>query len=134
LLWDNFDGVMNANNTDLNKWLVKELNAGTKYDKKLIVYYGYIDNYGEDYLDIVRQIYTKKTTGGPNILLTGAYAKNDGMVPKQSAAFDGHTVAKQVECPNHDHADMKFDIEGDKKCVNGKSLFEYVKDDLLNIH
>jgi pimeloyl-ACP methyl ester carboxylesterase len=163
LLWDNFDGVMNVHNTDLNKWLVKELNAGTKYDEKLIVYYGYIDNYGEDYLDIVRQIYTKKTSGGPNILLTRAYdnkndehklltyssimmayglskkkdspyAKNDGMVPKQSAAFDGHTVARQVECPNHDHADMKFDIDGDKKCVNDKSLFEYVRDDLLNIH
>jgi len=54
------------------------------------------------------------------------------MVPKESATFDGHTVAKQVECPNHDHLDM---LDGKSTtCNNGLTLLDSVASDLNEIY
>jgi len=160
LLWDNFDGIM-GNNKDLNGWL-KKLNKDNTYDDKLTVYYGHIDTKSNEYKNIVKHIYVRSSSGGPGLLLDYArankddqhkellyssilmayglykdydnpYAKNDGMVPFQSGRFSGHKVAKRVNCPNHDHLDMMFEVNGDKNCSNGKTLFDNVADDLLNI-
>jgi len=60
------------------------------------------------------------------------YVWNDGMVPLQSGAFNGHTVAGKVRCPDHDHLDM-LGVNTNKKCATGKSLLESVRDSLISI-
>ncbi|MEK6846197.1 MAG: hypothetical protein AABY26_05530, partial [Nanoarchaeota archaeon] len=164
LLWDNFDGVMNNANNDINLWLKDYLNSNSTYDTKLIAYYGYLDPTNSTYQDIVNLIFT--IYGGPTKILLpyatssddhdkllagsialnyglfkqdvspdgkmGPYAKNDGMVPLQSAAFNGHTVSKQVECPGYDHLYMKDNNV--TQCNTGKTLFESLKDDLSPIY
>src|SRR3989338_6727119 len=67
----------------------------------------------------------------PNFSTVISYLDNDGMVPKQSAAFDNHTIYKQVECPNHDHLDMK---DGNATtCNNDLTLLNSVSSDLSDI-
>jgi len=47
---------------------------------------------------------------------------NDGVVPINSASFSGHRIANRVECPTHDHWDMRDGTGG--LCTNGLSVFE----------
>jgi len=161
LLWDNFDGVMRSTNNDINLWLSNSLNKDTAYDNKIIAYYGYVDSESAEYKTIVNQVYDN----GPGILLaesvpkddhkrllyasiainyglykapTSPYARNDGLVPVQSAAFNGHTVAKQVECPGFDHLEMKdggqkLEDKSEKLCANGLTLFKSISRDLSQI-
>jgi len=62
------------------------------------------------------------------------YKLNDGMVPFQSGRFGDHKLSKRVSCQNHDHLDMLFKTEGSKLCGNSDTLFDRVKDVLLNIN
>src|SRR5207253_3626059 len=73
------------------------------------------------------------------------YVINDGLVPISSARFDGVNVAKRVECPFHDHLDMRDDPDPyahlgdrteDRLCKNGDqrfSLFRSIAEDLIEI-
>ncbi|MCC7174526.1 MAG: hypothetical protein IT159_04955 [Bryobacterales bacterium] len=156
LLWDNFDSVMNQGNDDIND-LLRHLNENAAYDKNIVAYYGYLDPTRADYEELVNRVYTPLPLFGPHWLAARAlvalddkheqllcssvimnyglykddrfYARNDGMVPVQSAAFDGHTVGRHVECPNYDHLQM---LEGsEERCANGLTLFGSLEADLL---
>jgi len=69
-----------------------------------------------------------------NAGLKRLFPKNDGMVPEQSGKLEGKNLRKVVECFDHDHKDMQFKLSNkDKNCSNGKTLFQYVRDDLFGL-
>jgi len=156
LLWDNFDGIMESE--DVNRELA-ELNRLETYDSKTTAYYGYLVPERPDYQSLVGAVYLYSPGAGPRLLVVRAattddkhqqllsasvvvnhglykdfrpYARNDGFVPVQSAAFDGHTVGRQVECPDHDHLHM---VDGHTAtCNTGLTLFESLAGELgLNL-
>lgn len=159
LLWDNFDNVMKKSNNDINVWL-QNLNKDTTYDSKITLFYGSLDIESAGYKNLVDQVYSRiQLSNGPSSLYTATvqgdehtyllagsilmnyglyknnkspYVWNDGMVPLQSGAFNGHTVNEEMSCPDHDHLDM-LGANSDKKCISGKSLLESVGDSLLGI-
>jgi hypothetical protein len=136
--------------SDSNEWLATLNHGLTEEDAaRIITYYGYIDPDGEDrlywenpfqivssvlYIKLFADDHTKLTIASAimDAGLSEKFPLNDGMVPIQSAAFDGHSVAKQVECPGHDHLDMK-EYSFTKECSNNKTLFSSLTDDLLNL-
>jgi pimeloyl-ACP methyl ester carboxylesterase len=147
--------------SDTNDWL-KELNEGLTPEmaNKIIAYYGYIDPQRTDrkryealpYLKKIIKPSVKcflylpevacyndhqKLTVASAIMNAGlkrAFPKNDGMVPVQSGELEGKTLRKVIECFDHDHLDMLLKLsDKNKKCSNGKSLFQYVKDDLFGL-
>jgi len=152
LLWDNFDNMVNPNNQDINQWLVG-LNSEEGYNSKIIAYYGYLDLFDrrrtelilhgnislESPGSLVLEAFRYETLGDLHGKLFVAdvaldygmrhiYLFNDGLVPRESAAFNGHSLNKRVECRGFDHLDLKE--AGAKLCANGSMLFESLSRDL----
>lgn len=166
LLFDNFDHRWDdqwseyVNNAAEHNTLLEGM--GSKYDDRIIAYYGYIghnpeiDTWGDpeevqnllDYLgfppwriaDYFKQLSDHSRLNILSVLLERSelnsfkekisYVNNDGMVPKTSAAFNGHSVRKQVECPGFNHLQMKGDAAGNKQCKTSLTLLESVAEDL----
>jgi len=62
---------------------------------------------------------------------------NDGLVPRESAAFIGHSVLRRRACPQYDHIGMKDGgigaLNAAGLCSNNLRLFDSIKSDLLEI-
>gem|GEM_PF-2046124 len=151
LLWDNFDNRVNSNNADLNTWL-RQLNSNESYGSKTIAYYSYINIFDTRRVTfIIQNNISLRSPGGlllgalsipvndlhrrllvANIALdygmNHAYLLNDGLVPRESAAFNGFALNKRVECRGLDHLDI-FN-KGAKTCANNKLLFDSLSNDL----
>ncbi|MFN7939120.1 MAG: putative Ig domain-containing protein [Bryobacteraceae bacterium] len=153
LLWDNYDQSMPQGSEYSTPTYLQQLNASPVENAKIIAYYGYLDPAESSYNALVRDVYSM----GPSLLLTKArngddhdkllavsillnwglfkvpgdtkpFAINDGMVPVQSARFDGATVAKRVGCSGNDH---KYMLNGlGPACDDAEKLFDHVADDL----
>jgi len=147
--------------SDTNYWLWG-LNDGLTPEmaNKIIAYFGYIDPQRPDRvkyekLPIMLKImqpsencyfvlpevacyddHQKLTVASAlmNAGLKRLFPKNDGMVPAQSGKLEGKQLRKVVECFDYDHLDMLMKLsEKGKKCNSGKTLFQYIKEDLFGL-
>jgi pimeloyl-ACP methyl ester carboxylesterase len=155
LWWDNFDGSMGtmpppSSVTDIHS-IISDLNNDTTFDYKLITYWGYLDPNGIAYQnalsDVRKHQCVARLLSADNYIagsigmtwgLTDAsgnpyYPKNDSAVPTTSAAFNGHTVAKQVECPGYNHTELQSGASDGKLCANGLGVLASVGADLNTI-
>lgn len=64
-----------------------------------------------------------------NFVSDVSFVYNDGLVPIESAKFDGANVAKRIKCVGYDHEDMKDGGPG--PCSDGKGLARSVLDEVL---
>ncbi|HNZ71343.1 MAG TPA: T9SS type A sorting domain-containing protein [Prolixibacteraceae bacterium] len=125
LRWDNYDNLMNYSKypDEKNVWLTN-LNSYTLFDSKLVCYAGNIagelvpppyDNTDKQYK---MAAYVQRRIFNFN---------NDGIVPRQSALFDGHLPKKTRYFENYDHAQI----------VRGKTgetiLQDSLRKDLLEV-
>jgi hypothetical protein len=144
---------VNIANPDINVWL-RMLNAREQYQSKIVAYYGLITPNDPRRLDFISL--NNISDSSPGSILEGAeafhikgddhglllagniaidygmkhvYNFNDGLVPIESAAFDGKTIQKSVACLGFDHADLK---DGGAKLLDksGETLFEAIANDL----
>ncbi len=154
LLWDNFDGIVSSANSDLNVWLF-HLNEQEQFSSKIIAYYGYfklddkqreqlVTYYGADrkkvrfdrmltdafFADKYDDDHAKAAIA--NIVIDYGmrrfFSLNDGLVPVESGAFRGTSLAARIACGGFDHLDMKEG--GKRKCNNGLTLFANINRDL----
>ncbi len=123
LRWDNYDGLLNYDlyPDERNFWL-DNLNQNKIYDSKIIAYGGAIAPGILCGLD--------KYCWGTTVLGDAFDLANDGVVPLDSAQFKGHSVVTRY-LPDYNHSEM---TKGkDTKDPKDVSLFERIRDDLLNI-
>lgn len=123
LRWDNFDNLYTTTQyaTEPNPWLVN-LNQNTTYDAKITAYVAYLKKKNEASTQY-------RITSGFLEAFTLNYV-NDGIVPVESARFDGHTLAGLRFFEDYDHAQIaKGKSEGNTLDTD---LFETIENDLLS--
>lgn len=133
LRWDNFDNFYDYSDdqNEINEWLSGELMNDISFDNKIIAYVGEIyDRRNIPLLDISPKtfiFYSKNEQ-----FLNRLYYINDGIVPKESAEFAGHEIAKKRVMYNYYHDEMakgRFDYINQDGTDN--NLFGLIKADLL---
>ncbi|EDP95747.1 T9SS type A sorting domain-containing protein [Kordia algicida OT-1] len=123
LRWDNFDNLYTTTQyaTEPNAWLVA-LNLNTLYDSKITAYVAYLKNRKD-------ASFQYKQTSRFLEAFDISYV-NDGIVPVESARFDGHTLAGLRFFEDYDHAQ----IAKGKSAENtlDTELFKTIENDLLS--
>ncbi|MCF8359412.1 MAG: hypothetical protein K9H26_11670 [Prolixibacteraceae bacterium] len=123
LRWDNYDGLLDYNTypDERNNWLVN-LNTHTEFDSKMVCYAGTVN--GEFLLPPIETVEQQYKVGAYIIEESFGF-DNDGIVPCQSASFEGHTPKRVRYFAGYNHADIVTGKEGDNE------LFNRFKTDLL---
>ncbi|MBN2261281.1 MAG: hypothetical protein JW735_00085, partial [Prolixibacteraceae bacterium] len=125
LRWDNYDALFdyNANPDEANDWLVN-LNRNTKFDNKHICYTASVTGVFKTNPGTLEEQYQL----GAYLIEQGFNMQNDGIVPVESAEFEGHTVKNTRHFNNYNHADIVTGKEG-----NRTELFSTIDTDLMDV-
>jgi len=158
LLWRNTTGVEPHMDIDQSpdEFPWDWPHTGT-YNRKIVAYYGGINPTGQEWIQLKSDVYLTGIlgliptliVGDPNRSLAGgAYLldsirdgqfeddhipdpRNDGLVPFESAKFDGATLMKPaIYCPGYNH--LRMEIGDIMPCMDGKMLFKSVADELMD--
>jgi pimeloyl-ACP methyl ester carboxylesterase len=123
LRWDNYDGLLDYNKypDERNDWLVN-LNTHVEFDQKMVCYAGTVN--GEFLFPPIETVEQQYKVGA-YIMEESFGFDNDGIVPCQSAAFEGHTPKRVRYFAGYNHADIVTGKEGNN------DLFNRFKTDLL---
>jgi pimeloyl-ACP methyl ester carboxylesterase len=145
LRWDDYNGLAGYNDCprECNAWL-QALNADPSYEGKLAVYAGFINSSNSSLynslddlgpFELLAWLSAQTRTDAEKLAAVAVILKkiypsfdNDGLVPFDSAAFQGHPLRMRIECPGYDHLDMKDSKS--QVCANGRTLFQSLHDDL----
>ncbi|MFQ6090001.1 MAG: esterase/lipase family protein [Candidatus Bipolaricaulia bacterium] len=111
--WDNYDGLVQEDYAQyservreaLDNLFLQRLNAVTRFDRKIIAYYGYLSSRAPDWQDPRRALY--QWSGELERALPGDFRWNDGLIPIQSASFAGHEVERRGPFPSMSHIDIR---------------------------
>jgi len=114
--WDDYDGLVQedyARCSDrvkeaLDNLFLRKLNSITRWDHKIIAYYGYLDLNAPDPPrdgDLQRRFY--RWSGELERALPGDFGRNDGLIPLRSASFAGHDVQRRGPFPSMSHIDIR---------------------------
>jgi len=113
--WDDYDGIVQKDyatyseqiKAALDNLFLRKLNASTRFDRKIIAYYGYLSPAARDPggQDPQRAFYrlSAELAG----ILPGNFRWNDGLIPIQSASFAGHDVERRGPFPSMSHVDIR---------------------------
>ena len=145
LRWDSYNGLAGYNDCprECNAWL-QALNSDRTYDGKLTAYSGFINSANSSLYDaldglgpfeLLAWLSAQTRTDAEKLAAVAVVLKkvypsfdNDGLVPFDSAAFQGHPLRLRIECPGYDHLDMKDSKS--QACANGRTLFQSLHDEL----
>ena len=116
--WDDYDGLIQqdyARYSDrvkeaLDNLFLRKLNSITRWDRKIIAYYGYLDpnvNVRDPRWNKGLQRAFYRWSGELERALPGDFRWNDGLIPIQSASFAGHEVTRRGPFPSMTHVDIR---------------------------
>ncbi|MDA3928584.1 MAG: T9SS type A sorting domain-containing protein [Prolixibacteraceae bacterium] len=125
LLWDNYDGLLDYQSypNESNAWLVN-LNTNTKYDSKTICYSASVT---PQFVIPSNNDVEEQFKLGAWFMDQGFGFENDGIVPKQSAQFEGHSMKLLRHFNGYNHADI---IRGK---TSSTDLFNPIKVDISQV-
>jgi len=112
--WDDYDGVIQEDYAGysgrvkeaLDNLFLQKLNSSTRFDHKIIAYYGYLSPTGApDWRDPQRAFY--RLSGELERALPGDFRLSDGLIPVQSASFAGHDIARRGPFSSMTHTDIR---------------------------
>jgi pimeloyl-ACP methyl ester carboxylesterase len=113
--WDDYDGVVQEDYATyservreaLDNLFLRRLNSSTRWDRKIIAYYGYLSSTtrAPDWRDPQRAFY--QLSAELERALPGDFGWNDGLIPIQSASFAGHRVERRGPFPSMSHTDIR---------------------------
>ncbi|MBN2806600.1 MAG: hypothetical protein JXR22_08060, partial [Prolixibacteraceae bacterium] len=123
LRWDNYDNLLDYQTyaDERNSWL-ENLNQNTRYDQRTVCYSGSVT--GEFIIPENGNI-DEQYRLGAWFMQQGFNFTNDGIVPVQSAQFEGHQMKAIRHFNSYNHADI---IRGKS---NPSELFNPFKNDLI---
>lgn len=111
--WDDYDGLVQEDYAGysarvreaLDNLFLQRLNSITRWDHKIIAYYGYLSSRAPERQDPRRALY--QWSGELERALPGDFRWNDGLIPIQSASFAGHEVERRGPFPSMSHIDIR---------------------------
>lgn len=123
LRWDNYDGLLNYQtySDEKNTWL-ESLNQNTQYDQRTVCYSGSVTG---EFIVPENGNVDEQYKLGAWFMQQGFNFSNDGIVPVQSARFEGHQMKALRHFNGYNHADI---IRGK---ADAAELFVPFKNDLL---
>ncbi len=116
LRWDDYDdltqqdyaGYSERIKEALDNRFLQRLNSSTRFDHKIIAYYGYL---GHRAFDLRRggelPFIFYGWSGELERRLPGNFDWNDGLIPIQSASFAGHRITRRGPFPSMTHTDIR---------------------------
>ncbi len=124
LHWDNYNNFLDytGNSDEQNLWL-SNLNNAEPYASKIIAYAGKITG---SLCPIPFTSYASAYLGGAFILSQDFSCESDGIVPYNSAIFDGKTLKKTRVFDGYDHNEIVYG-----KSASDTAFFKTIRSDLL---